>query len=274
MAAMLVITTHGILRECSLSHIERAIIPPDLNIVALEATPCGIVNLIGDEDLDIMDELLKKFRPDKIKKRNAKKVLIKSAIEMKKMLNDMSKEIQRETLKSEDPQIFDFARSSLYNIYDYNITAPNEKEFLVYQKDITSETHPYNWKISLVFKGEDAVDVLDLCFRTRSHRKKEEGVKLSFILECIKTHYPELKNLLILDLSCNNLDNDECYMKDKHDEEVTNEEGNLIVDPRIMRRVKNTSLKERLPSIISKGKHTKRKRTKRKRTKRTKRKSK
>ena len=255
--AILVITTHGILRECSMTSIERATVPDDLNIVAIEATPCGVVNLLDDEDLDVMDDIISSFkiRERTLRSRNPKDDLIQSAIKIKKILLDMTKRSHEESIGSEDVERSDFAHSNLYNIYDYNITSPNEKEFLVYQKDLTPAIHLYNWKITLLIKGDEGevvnINLLDLCFRLRSHKKKEEGVKLSFILDCIKTNFPNLENLLILDLSCNNLDNEECYMKDKHGEDIADEDGSLIVDPRMMRRVKKESTKNRLQSLIT-----------------------
>jgi hypothetical protein len=259
--ALIVMTTHGVIRE-SMKTRARAIIPPELNITAIESMPLGICNVLGNEHLEgIMPLVIGKFYTkmgeidERERSERADRIRLDYAEEIASDLTDFTKGLQREYRGSEyqgDVQLVSFTSSSnLYNIYNYTSTPPFEKEFLVGSTDKASGDNKYNWKINLFLEDGTNLNLFDICFRRSESLIKETGVTLSYILNCLKERFPSIKNLIILDLTCNSFEDDEIYLKDKSGEFVTDEEDILQEDPRAVRRIKRELMKSRSQDIIS-----------------------
>jgi hypothetical protein len=256
--ALMVITTHGVVTSCTLSSREIVAIPPGLNIIDIQSTPVGIVNVMIKNDFKFMKDVIKNFtkltRMIKKKRRsldvdelNVDELIEECAVKMKEDLTEMSLEVQKTYVGHEDFQVADFTRSGhLYRIYDN--TSILEKEFLVDIDNISPKDNRYNWKINLFLQDGSVVDLMNECFMARSTRRKAEGVKLSFILDCLRRKY-SITNLIILDLSCNTMQDGDFYLKDKYGELLEDENGRVIEDPRAVRTFRRSFMKD-----ISKGK--------------------
>lgn len=223
--ALIVITTHGVLRSCTLSSREIVSIPEQLNIIGIQATPLGVVNVLGNDEFGFMKHLIKGFKnlAKKTKRSHDLDHLVRDyALQVKENLTHAIGEIQEthhSTKFSKDMEIRDFTISSnICSLYDYSETPLIEKEFLVGPEDTSPEDNIYNWKINIFLDDGRTFDLMEECFKTRAARIKAEGVKLSFILNCLIEKFPTLTNLIILDLSCNTLDHDDFYdAKDQGD---------------------------------------------------------
>ena len=220
--ALIVITTHGIIRSCTLSSREVVTIPEQLNIVGIQAIPLGFINVLGNSQFGFMKHLIKSFKnlAKKTKRSRDLDHLVRDyALQVKEDLTHAIGEIQ-ETYRHTDlsylgesgKEFHDFTISSnICSLYDYNETPLIEKEFIVGPEDKSPEDNIYNWKINIFLEDGSSFDLMEECFKTRASRIKAEGVKLSFILNCLIEKFPTLTNLIILDLSCNTLDHDDFY---------------------------------------------------------------
>ena len=260
--ALMVITTHGIITSCTMSSREIVEIPPGLNIVDIQATSVGLVNVLGNDDFSFMKDVIKKFTKltKMFKKRSfdLDELVGECALKIKEDLTVMSRGIQKIYVGDEDSDAADFSRSGhLYNIYDN--TSILEKEFKVDEDDTSPEDNEYNWKINLFLQDGSVVNLMDECFMTRSTRRKSEGVKLSFILDCLCRKY-SITNLIILDLSCNTMRHEDFYLKDTRGKLLEDENGLVIEDPRAVRTFRRSFMKD-----MAKGKTRKKLKKKNKR---------
>jgi hypothetical protein len=254
--ALMVITTHGIIRSCTLSSREVVAIPPGLNVMGIQAIPPGLINILGNNEFGFMKDVIKNFtkltRMIKKKRRSldVDELVKEYAFKMKEEMTEEIKKIQEtyhgtdySHLGSISRDIRDFTISShLCNIYDYNEKPLIEKEFVVSSDDTSPEDHEYNWKINLFLQDGSVVDLMDECFMTRATRRKEEGVKLSFLLDCLRRKY-SITNLIILDLSCNTMDSDDFYIKNKKGK-ILRENDVPIEDPRAVRTFRRSFMKD------------------------------
>lgn len=225
--------------------------------------PPGIFNSVDNEDLDkIMPDIIKKFR-NLIKQisqqeKNVspdKDIIIGQMIfdyatilssELRKHTEDLQRAVNTpEENQKWGEQLISFVSSSnLFNIYNYTyLNPPLEKDFMIEKSDTSPEDNIYNWKVNIFFQDGTTEDLLETCFRTRSLKIKDEGVKLSYLLDCVRNR--GIKNLIILDLSCNSFDHEEIYLKDNTGEFIPDSNNNLQENSRSVRRVKRKLMKYR-----------------------------
>ena len=255
--ALMVITTHGILKT-SLTSNKFVSIPPGLNVIGIQAIPPGVVSVLGNDEFGFIEDVITNFtkltRMIKKKRRSVDvgELVKEYAFEVKKDLTEEIKKIQQTwhgTEFSKDTEVRDFTISShLCNIYDYNEKPLIEKWFYVDPNDTTPEDNQYNWKINLFLQDGSVVDLMDECLTATTMSRKEKGVKLSFLLDCLREKY-SITNLIMLDLSCNVLRGDDFYFKDKKGEILKDEDEVWVEDPRAVRTFRRSFIK-----YMSKGK--------------------